>query len=70
MVFDADSLSALAAEPEVLARPGGPRILTPHPGEFARLVGRKLDGEARDDAAVQLPLDATSWSCSRATARW
>ena len=54
MVFDADALNALAAEPEVLARPGGPRILTPHPGEFTRLIGRKLDGEVRNDAAVQL----------------
>ena len=46
MVFDADALNALAAEPEVLAHPGGPRILTPHPGEFARLIGRKLEGDA------------------------
>jgi ADP-dependent NAD(P)H-hydrate dehydratase len=54
MVFDADALFALAAEPEVLTQPGGPRILTPHPGEFARLIGRKLDADARNDAAVQL----------------
>ncbi len=55
MVFDADALNALAAA-EVLACPGGPRILTPHPGEFARLVGRKLDGDARQEAAVELAL--------------
>jgi ADP-dependent NAD(P)H-hydrate dehydratase len=54
MIFDADALNTLAGEPEVLTSPGGPRILTPHPGEFARLVGRKLDGELRNDAAVQL----------------
>lgn len=54
MVFDADALNALASCPVALAQPGGPRILTPHPGEFARLVGRKLDGEARNDAAVAL----------------
>ena len=54
MVFDADALNALAGEPESLAQPGGPRILTPHPGEFARLVGRKLDGDARNEAAVEL----------------
>ena len=54
MVFDADALNALASEPETLAQPGGPRILTPHPGEFARLVNRKLEPEARADAAVQL----------------
>ena len=54
MVFDADALNALAAESDVLSHPGGPRILTPHPGEFARLIGRKLDADARNDAAVEL----------------
>ncbi|MGB7736189.1 MAG: NAD(P)H-hydrate dehydratase, partial [Thermoguttaceae bacterium] len=54
MVFDADALNALSSEPETLAHPGGPRILTPHPGEFARLVDGKLEPELRADAAVQL----------------
>jgi NAD(P)H-hydrate epimerase len=41
MVFDADGLNALAQRPEILTRkPGQPeRIVTPHPGEFARLTG-------------------------------
>ena len=38
MVVDADALNALSARPELLASPAGPRILTPHPGEFARLT--------------------------------
>jgi len=38
-VFDADALNALAAQPDLLGKPGGPRILTPHPGEFQRLIG-------------------------------
>jgi ADP-dependent NAD(P)H-hydrate dehydratase len=54
MIFDADALNALACESETLTQPGGPRILTPHPGEFARLIGRKLEEDARNDAAVQL----------------
>jgi ADP-dependent NAD(P)H-hydrate dehydratase len=54
MVFDADALNALAGEPDSLAHPGGPRILTPHPGEFARLIGRKLEPGPRNEAAVQL----------------
>ncbi len=54
MVFDADALNALSIQPAALAQPGGPRILTPHPGEFARLIGKKLDGEERIDAAVEL----------------
>lgn len=37
LVIDADALNALAASPDGLSHPGGPRILTPHPGEFKRL---------------------------------
>jgi len=48
MVVDADALFALAARKDLLDQAGGPRILTPHPGEFARLTGIKL---ASDDAA-------------------
>lgn len=40
MVVDADALNALAKQRAIIARPGGPRVLTPHPGEFARLTGR------------------------------
>jgi NAD(P)H-hydrate epimerase len=47
-VFDADALNALAAQPDVLRKPGGPRVLTPHPGEFARLIGAKQIA-ARDE---------------------
>ncbi len=54
MVFDADALNALSTEPETLGHPGGPRILTPHPGEFARLIDGKLAPELRAEAAVQL----------------
>lgn len=55
MVVDADGLNALAARPEVLGRPGGPRILTPHPGEFARLAGAsRVPVETRDAMAVDL----------------
>lgn len=37
LVVDADGLNALAEQP--LASAAGPRLLTPHPGEFARLSG-------------------------------
>ncbi len=40
MVIDADGLNALAQRPRGLFGPGGPRILTPHLGEFRRLVQR------------------------------
>jgi len=54
MVVDADGLNALASRPESLASPGGPRILTPHPGEFMRLLGEKLPPEQREAQAVVL----------------
>ncbi len=39
MVVDADALSALAGHLDVLQRAAGPRALTPHPGEMARMLG-------------------------------
>ncbi len=44
-VFDADALNALADQREILKHHGGPRILTPHPGEFTRLSGRKYNAD-------------------------
>jgi NAD(P)H-hydrate epimerase len=37
MVIDADALNALSERLQPLESPAGPRVLTPHPGEFARL---------------------------------
>src|SRR2546426_9286534 len=42
MVVDADALNALAAQPDALRRTSGLRVLTPHPGEFARLLGTDI----------------------------
>jgi NAD(P)H-hydrate epimerase len=39
MVIDADALSALAGHLELLRRAPAPRLLTPHPGEMARMLG-------------------------------
>jgi ADP-dependent NAD(P)H-hydrate dehydratase len=38
LVVDADGLNALASLPNGLTGAHGPRVLTPHPGEFARFV--------------------------------
>lgn len=46
VVLDADGLNALAIQPDSLAGRAAPTILTPHPGECARLLGF-------DTAAVQ-----------------
>ncbi len=54
-IVDADALNALATRRGTLERPGGPRILTPHPGEFARLLGRdRVAPRDRENAAVEL----------------
>lgn len=58
MVVDADGLNALSARREVLANPGGPRILTPHPGEFARLLGKTARIAADKAHAVAVDLAA------------
>lgn len=53
-VIDADGLNALSkladAHDEVFAAAAAPRVLTPHPGEFARLTGEQPGGD--DDARV------------------
>jgi NAD(P)H-hydrate epimerase len=43
MVVDADALTALAGHLEALKGAAAPRLLTPHPGEMARLSGRSID---------------------------
>lgn len=39
-VIDADGLNALAGDTGLLGRVRAPLVLTPHPGEMARLIGR------------------------------
>jgi hydroxyethylthiazole kinase-like uncharacterized protein yjeF len=53
LVLDADALNALAEDRPALSQVArrGPRVLTPHPGEMARLVGRQtaqVQAERRD----------------------
>jgi NAD(P)H-hydrate epimerase len=43
-VFDADALNALSDQRDVFQSPGGPRVLTPHPGEYLRLNGNREVG--------------------------
>lgn len=61
LVIDADALNALAKSPEDLRAPGGPRVLTPHLGEFRRLTGNE---ELSMDEARQLaPVAAKEFGC-------
>jgi NAD(P)H-hydrate epimerase len=53
-VFDADALNVLAENADALPSPGGPRVLTPHPGEYHRLNGgRKFDSRGAYQADVR-----------------
>lgn len=62
LVLDADGLNAVAdAGLEVLAARTAPTVITPHPGEFARLVGvdrTPEDDDGRRAAAEGLARDA------------
>jgi NAD(P)H-hydrate epimerase len=53
LVIDADGLNALSKQREILAQPGGPRVMTPHPGEFARLLGVEKIASGEREAAAQ-----------------
>lgn len=48
LVCDADALNALAGKPALLAQRRAPTVLTPHPGEAARLSGAATPQIQRD----------------------
>ena len=52
MVIDADGLFALADNLEILENSPAPRILTPHVGEMARLLGKPMAEVLFDSAAL------------------
>ncbi len=49
MVIDADGLNAFAGGEGLSPTPSAPRVLTPHPGEMARLMGLKETADVRKD---------------------
>ncbi len=51
LVIDADGLNCLAGEPGLLKSLEGPVILTPHPGEMARLTGGTVQAVQTDRIA-------------------
>ena len=56
MVIDADALNALSTNLKTLAEIGQPYILTPHPGEMARLTGRSTTAIQSDRIAAATTL--------------
>ncbi|MFO0909781.1 MAG: NAD(P)H-hydrate dehydratase [Isosphaeraceae bacterium] len=59
-VIDADALTVLAGQTGLLGKSTRPMVLTPHPGEFARLTGTSTDSVQanRTDAAAKLAQSA------------
>jgi NAD(P)H-hydrate epimerase len=48
MVLDADGINAFAGNLEALKKAQGPIVMTPHPGEMARLTGKEVAEIQRD----------------------
>ena len=63
-VVDADALNALATEDGWWRTLSGPMVLTPHPGEFARLLREAAEPSLADDDA------ARAKAAAAAAARW
>ena len=68
-MIDADGLNMLAGSMELISGLTRPVVLTPHPGEFARLVGASVASVQADRIASAarpcLPLRTRSLSSSR-----
>ena len=58
VVLDADALNCLANMRDVLPDHSGPRILTPHPGEFARLIDVEIKQvqQNREELSVEFAM--------------
>ncbi len=62
-VLDADALNALAGGPARLAGTGAPLLLTPHPGEMARLCATTVD-EVQADRLGAAARGADAWGAT------
>ena len=50
VVLDGDALAALAARPDAVRKRAAPTVLTPHDGEYERLMGRRPAADRFDEA--------------------
>jgi ADP-dependent NAD(P)H-hydrate dehydratase len=60
LVIDADGLNSLAGQTQLLSGLTRPVVLTPHPGEFARLTGAEVRAVQADREAHAARLAATA----------
>jgi len=56
LVLDADGINAIQGKTEIIASYQGPLVITPHPGEMARLVGISVAEVQRDRIKAALNL--------------
>lgn len=70
LALDADALNVLAGDWRALQRARMPLVLTPHPGEAARLLGRTFgsDDRARVAAAREISLRSGAICCLKGRA--
>jgi NAD(P)H-hydrate epimerase len=59
-VIDADGLNALTGQMDLLESLARPVVMTPHPGEFARLTGKSIAEVQADRIELAATLAATS----------
>lgn len=62
-VIDADGLNALARDTAVLEKIKAPAVLTPHPGEMARLLEMTVQ-EVQDNRVMLTQQCAEDWDCT------
>ncbi|HLG22996.1 MAG TPA: NAD(P)H-hydrate dehydratase [Candidatus Manganitrophaceae bacterium] len=60
MVIDADGINALAGDLTILKKKKEPIILTPHPGEMGRLLGKRADFVQQDRFGIAVSF-AQKW---------
>lgn len=60
LVLDADALNELGTRLELVRRAQAPVVLTPHPGEAERLLGRPLGADARARRAAAIEISSAS----------
>ena len=63
MVLDADALNSLNGDCRPLAQAKSPVIITPHPGEMGRLIGKKAADIEKDRLGAALSLSTETGAC-------
>ncbi|MCE5286433.1 MAG: NAD(P)H-hydrate dehydratase [Pelosinus sp.] len=62
LVLDADALNALSDMPQLLKKTKALAVITPHPGEMARLTGLSVE-EINSDRMEVARMSASDWNC-------